>query len=512
MMVERSANRQLAINMISSFVAFAANLGINFFLTPFIVKQLGIEAYGFLGLSSNIIGYTSIITIALNSMAGRFITIKYQEGNVKEANQYFSSVFFSNIILSGVIILTLLVFLFNLESIFEIPHHLVLDVKALFSFSILTTIVSLLTNVYGVATFIKNRLDLSSIRQIFGNILRTALIVIFFGCFPAHLWYYGLTGVVIAVYTSITDIHFSRSLTPELRLNIVNYDWKKVKELLSSGVWNLVNKLGEILAQGLDLLIANICIGVAEMGMFAITKNVPFLILSLFQMIAGVFAPLLTILYAKKDYDNLHNELFKSIRILSLFTALPLVLLYVYGDSFYSLWLPTENASELQKLTILGTFALPYTLPLESLWNIFTITNKLKYSSLFMLGNNVFVFLVVLSSMLIVDSHEIRLLILASTRSICGLVRGFVFLPMYGAYCLNLNKYFFYPTIFKAIFCITICIGLSFVLRFIYIPNNWIGLFGASLIVAGICIGVCSILLLKQSDRFFIYRRILHRK
>ena len=116
-----------------------------------------------------------------------------------------------------------------------------------------------------------------------------------------------------------------------------------------------------------------------------------------------------------------------------------------------------------------------------------------------------------MSSMLIVDSHEIRLLILASTRSICGLVRGFIFLPMYGAHCLNLNKSYFYPTILKAIFCVSTCIVLSTALRYFYIPDSWMGLAIVAFILAGICIGVSSILILTQSDKRFIYTKIIRR-
>ena len=68
-------NKELLINMISSIVSFVITMGISFFLTPFIVGKLGREAYGFIGLINNIISYASVVTIALNSMAGRFITL-----------------------------------------------------------------------------------------------------------------------------------------------------------------------------------------------------------------------------------------------------------------------------------------------------------------------------------------------------------------------------------------------------------------------------------------------------
>lgn len=106
-------NKQLAINMLAQVVVFLVQMGINFLLTPFIVKSLGVEAYGFVGLSNNIIGYLQLATVALNSMAGRFITIEYHKGNLEQANKYFSSVFYSNVVISAalaIISIILLVF------------------------------------------------------------------------------------------------------------------------------------------------------------------------------------------------------------------------------------------------------------------------------------------------------------------------------------------------------------------------------------------------------------------
>ena len=42
----------MLINLISSIVVFIVSMGINFFLTPYILKSLGNEAYGFVGLAA----------------------------------------------------------------------------------------------------------------------------------------------------------------------------------------------------------------------------------------------------------------------------------------------------------------------------------------------------------------------------------------------------------------------------------------------------------------------------
>ena len=114
-----SNSKQLTINLAATFVAFSVGLGINFFLTPFIVRNLGAAAYGFVGLSSNIIDYTTLLTIALNSMASRYITISYAKGDIHDANRYFSSVFYSNLIIAGVIVLAMGGCVLYLEKIFK---------------------------------------------------------------------------------------------------------------------------------------------------------------------------------------------------------------------------------------------------------------------------------------------------------------------------------------------------------------------------------------------------------
>ena len=308
-------NRQLFINMGASFLTFLVGIGINFFLTPYIVRKLGVEAYGFVALSNNIINYTGLLTIALNAMASRFIAVKYQKGDLSSACKYFSSVFYSNIILAGFITIILSVLVIELDFFLDIPQKIVPDVKLLFVFLSLTNIAYLLTGVYGVGTYIKNRLDLNSIRSIVANIIRCASLVSLFAFFVPHVWYVGLSGFLMTIYTVYTNIKLTKKLTPELKFQKSNFEWIKVKELLISGSWNLIIKLGEILGNGLDLLFANLFIGPVAMGVFSISKSMPLMIQSMMGAFSGVFGPQLLQAYTTGTKDELVSEFKKSIRI-----------------------------------------------------------------------------------------------------------------------------------------------------------------------------------------------------
>lgn len=505
-------NWQFVVNMTASLVSFGVGLGIKFFLTPYIVGHLGREAYGFIGLASDILSYTGLVTVALNAMAGRFVAVKYLAGELDEANRYYSTVFFANMLMAVLVLLFSSVCVIWIERLVSIPPALVFDVKLLFGLLTVNNVLGLVTGIWGVSTFIKNRVDLSNVRGIVGGLMNVSLLVCLFAFFPPHIWYMGIAGMVMTGYAMLTNRGFCRLLTPELRVRLRDFEWSHVIELVKAGGWSVLTKLGVMLGTQFDLLLANVFIGASVMGQFSMTKGLPFLILALFQTVSGVFAPIFTLLYAEGKRDELHGEIQKSIRILSLFAAIPLTCLYFFGKEFYGLWLPTEDAGRLQMLTVLGTLALPYTLPLESLWNIFVMTNKLKYSSIFSLIDNFVVFGVVMTCMNVLDTAEARLLALASTRSLCGFVRGLFFLPMYGAHCLELPFRTFYWVIVRSAIYISLCFAGGFFLRQVYVPASWAGLVAAGISVVLICSLLGSVCILTRDDRAFIWQRILRRR
>lgn len=506
-----SDNRQLALNMTSQVIVFIVNFGITFFLTPFIVDKLGVDAYGFIGLSANILSYFQLATIALNSMAGRFVTIEYHKGNIDKANKYFSSVFYANLFM-GIVMATLLsVVLVYLELVIEIPDSLLGDVKLLFALQCLSSILALIFNVYTVSPFIKNRLDISSIRTLVSNIIRALVLVALFGFFTAHLWYMGVSILLCNIYLIVANYRIKNKLTPELYIKKSDYNYKYVKELCVSGVWNLVSKLGDILQRGLDLLFANIFISATAMGILSITTNVPFIILSLLGTFSSAFAPSITREYAIGDTNAIVNNLSKSIRILSCIIMIPLAVLYIYGDVFYQLWVPSQDANLLQKLTIVGTFALIVTSPLEGFWNIYTATNKIKGSSIFMIVNSILVFVTVLVCLLFTKDIITQMFIIAGTRSVWGILRGIFFLPIYGAYCLGQKWNYYYKFIFKPLIGILLSMIICSFVRLFYIPDSWITLITGGLIVTAITAILACYLIMTKTDRQFVLNRVTKR-
>lgn len=493
-------NKRLIINIISQSIAFAVNLGISFFLTPFLVKNVGKEAYGFVGLANNFVSYAQVITVALNSMAGRFITISLYKKDNKSVNKYFTSVAITNIFITILMTIPATLIVLFMNKMVHVPASILDDVRLLWTFIFLNFLISILGSIFEVATFARNRLDLESIRKIESNVLKVVILLVAFYFFKPSVWYIGLALTLCTIYVTFANIYYTKKLLPNVHIQKKYFDFNSVKILISSGIWNSFSALSSILSTGLDLLVTNIFVGASAMGILSIAKTVPTMILSVFQMLANIFAPQLMISYAESDFGGLKKQLITSMKLLGMLSCIPMSILFAYGDVFYKLWVPSQNQYLLQLLSIMSCFELIFALPLEILWNIFTVTNKVKQSSIALFCESLTAITITFIGITLAKNSITKLFIIAGTSSIVGTIRTLTFLPMYGARCLKFKLSTFYPLIVKNAISVVILTLISILIKKNIIINNWIKLISACLstVIIGLLINI--FLMLKKDE------------
>ena len=504
------SKKRFAINGFAQVFAFLVSISITFFLTPYIVARLGAAAYGFVGLASNFVSYAQIITIALNSMAGRFITISVHKNQIEDARKYFSSVFFSNIILVLFINCIAIGVLYKLEYIVKIPEEIVGDVKLLFGCIFLNFFISLIFNVYSVSTFIRNRLDLSSTRSIVAHALKALLLIALFYFFDPAVWFIGLATVISTVYTIGTNIMFKRRLTPELKISFKYFDTKSIKELLSAGVWNIVSKFNAILCTGFNLLLANIFIGAGPMGILSITRRIPELTLTFYERINSIFAPPWTKLYAEGNTKELHSGIISSLRFFGIISIIPTAFIFVFCDHFYQMWMPSQDAKLLYALTVAACIDLPIAMPLQPIYNIYPITNKIRANSLFGLGLFSLTFVVVLIGLNVTEGETTHLMIIAGTSAAFNAIKALTFLPLYGAHCVKLKARLLYACTIRSLVAFVILLVPLFLIKEQITHVSWLstGLCGIACCVFG---GIVGYLIILDGDSRKETRKIINK-
>ncbi len=501
-------NKQLMINIIAGLIAFGVQMVINFFLTPVLVTKLGNEAYGFIGLANNFVSYATIITIALNSMASRYIAIEIHRGNQKKANGYYSSVFLADTILAAVVLVLTIGIIVKLNAIITIPEYLDIDVKITFLCVFINFILSLIGTVFNVATFVKNRLDITSMIQIIGNILKLIVLIVLFVIFKPKIYYISIAAIVYTVWVFFSNARISKKIAPELVISKKLYKFQYIKELISSGIWNSINSLSRVLLTGLDLLMANIFIGANEMGILSIAKTIPNAVENLFAVIGNVFAPQFTILYSKNKIEDLVKETNFSIKLLSLMMTVPLAGFIVFGKEFYSLWLSNKSDVEIMQIQILSILTLaPYMLSafIYTLSYLDTVTNQLKRPVIFTFIISI---LSVITAIILIKFINLGIYAIAGASSIYWCLKMLFFTPINAAYNLKIKLTTFYKPFIRAIVCLLIIVMLFVATNMIVVINSWMD-FCLLIFVVGILGYIINfILLLNKKEKKIIIESI----
>ena len=501
-------DKYLLINLIAQIVVIGVNLAISFFFVPYATEVIGESSYGFVGLANDFVGYAQLITVALNSMASRFIAIKMYEKKYDEANKYYSSVVISNLAMSAVLFVVGGIFIIFIDRFIEVPVKLLTDVRILFAFVFLNFIVTIITSTFSISTFVTNKLYLTSIRTVIAQLLRIVFLFIALSFLRPSVYYIGVAALISSVYLGICHYRYSRTLIPELQISRKDFDFSYIKTLISSGIWNTFSKLSSILSNGLDLLITNVFVGAGPMSVVSISKSLSRIILNAIGQISSIFVPDLTNKYALGEYDEMKKQLLFSVRLLSVFSVIPITILFSYGKIFYTLWVPSQDASLLYHLTCISVLAMCLSLPLEPLWNIFTVTNKVKYTSSYLFVNSALTLLIVFLLITHTNSDVTKMFIVVSVSVCFSIVRNLTFLPVFGAWCIKSPLTTFYPSIFRNVLSICVNTAITIGIRSMFKIDSWLSLFVAVMVTAVYTLVIGTFIVTTREDRENVLNKI----
>lgn len=480
-------NKRIAINMIANIVSYSSTILISFVLTPYLINTLGKEAYSFYPLANNIVSYMSILSNALNSMSSRFITIEIIKKDYDNANKYFSSIFFANIIMSGILFILMALMVLFLEYILDIPLNLIASVKLLFCFVFASMLVSITTSVFGIATYAKNRIDLRSGNELVVAILRILLFVFLFKFFLPTIVYVGVVAFIIAIVNFIFQKKFTRILLPEIKISVKNFSIKYVKTMLSSGVWNSVNQLGNILLASSSLLLANVLYGASGSGTYSIIQTVPNFINGVITMLTGVFVPVITYRYAQNNKKSMLNEINKAQKLIGLISCSVIAVFIGLSFEFFTLWTPAEDAAFLQiisTITIIPHFIIGSVWPIS---NLNAVMNRVKTPAIYMICSGVANVVIICLTYMIAAPGIISIPIISS---IIQLIWVGVFIPMYPCEKLGVKKYYFYTPLVRMCIGGIVVVLLTYMIKSYFVINSWLMFFTVGIICGALALAI----------------------
>lgn len=497
------------MSAIFSVLALLFALAIDFFLSPYIVKNIGVEANGYVQVANNLISIASLITIALNSMGARTIAIHFYKEEFDECKKYYSSLIAGNIILSFVLLIPAIICVWKINYIFDIVSIGIFDAKMLFLFAFLNFFVSQFISLFNIAAFVKNQQYLSSLANIIIILFKIAFYILFFYVFSAKVYVVTLVALVSNLLQTFLVFVIKKRILPEIGFSFRYVDFSCILNLLKSGFWNSLNQSGNILMTGLDLMIANWFISPASMGVLSVAKVVPNVIVTLSTTLNNSVLSHQTIVYATESNKEYVKKLEFYIKISTVVVSLPVCVFLAFSLKFYNLWQPTLDSKILSLLSFLSLIALMPLSGVQILYNVLTCMNKLKVNALSFLATGVVNVVLVL---LLTKYTQLSIFAVAGVSSILSLLRMIVIMLPYISKVLCQKKTYFYKYIFKSLYVSLLIFVIS--VPFAFMPfDGWLSLVFGVFFSILISLFVCYIFVFsreeKQIFKLYFRKRVL---
>lgn len=254
------------------WLAFAFNVGVSFFLSPFIVHRLGNTAYGIWVLLGSLVGYMGLLDLGVRGAVMRYVARHHARGEDDEAGRIASSglVIFGA---TGLLALSIsAVVAAVVERIFRIPSGIVPVARAVVLIGGLNIAASLISGVFGGTVTAMQRFDLSSITEIVVGVIRTAAIVV---ALYAGTGLLGLALVQLAatLLLGATQYAITRRLYPQLKLRLRGVDRSRITTIMAFSIFSTLLQVSGLLIFSLDSVVIGTALPVAMITFFAIAAS-----------------------------------------------------------------------------------------------------------------------------------------------------------------------------------------------------------------------------------------------
>ena len=465
------SGKQIIKNIIWNGISILITALINITLTPVITRNIGIEANGFVDLANTCVTYIDIITVALNAFAARYIAIEYHNGNYKEANKFYSSVAVADFILAVLLFVPCSVMVWKLQFILNISENLVSDVKLLFFLVLLKWCINVTGTVFSVSAFIKNKTSITYRNSGISALVNALILAGLIYFTKIHVYYMAVGSLAAAAVNLYMNLYFTKKLTPELKVHKNDFSFAKVKKLLSSGIWNSINNIGNLLNSGLDLLVCNKFLSGIVMGQVSISKQIGRLMTLFTNVMVSAFQPKQLEAYAKGDIDKLVDYLKIAMKSVGIVGNVFFVCFAVLGKDFLELWIPGQDNSKIFALTVIVIIGDIVVTVVRPLFYVYTLTDNLKVVCWITICSGI---LNVVSMFWLIRNTELEAYAVVGTTTMLELVLRFWVTPYFAGKYLKVKMSIFTKIVFRHIVVCVVVTGLFYFVFVNLVLISWL--------------------------------------
>lgn len=333
-----ASTKRFAFNVIMNWIAMAVGMVIPFFLTPYVIRHLGVTAYGIWILAVSTVSYLNLLDMGLRSAIIRFVSKAQAQEKLEDATTAIGAALWVRILISaGVAVLSVILALV-FPHLFNIPADLHRAAQITVLMCALGVAFTLVSGVFGAVLAATNRFDVLSSISALQTVARAGGVILILGSghglVPLAYW-----EMTIALLGGVATCGMALKIFPPCRVKIAKPDMAVLKLIWNYSLTTFVMIVASQIIMNTDNMVVGGFLSVGLVAFYSIGGSLMSYSWQVVSAVSTTFTPLASGLEASGKMDDLRRLLLRGTQA-TLGIALPIsVALALRGKTFIGLWM-----------------------------------------------------------------------------------------------------------------------------------------------------------------------------
>ncbi|MCB1734793.1 MAG: oligosaccharide flippase family protein [Gammaproteobacteria bacterium] len=353
------------LNIATSYLKFLINIVVVFFMTPYIVKMIGIDAFGLWSLIFAVIGIFGLMDMGFATAGVKYVAETVGSGDTERRNRILGTLFGVYSMIGIVAILAVAITVGPASGWFDLDAEHQTEFGNLVWWLGIALALSFPLSVFKSALTAAGRMDLVNGISLFLVLSQAALTVVLL----EMGW--GLQALAVAaavnmVGQSLLLVPFAYRYIPGFSVAPSLYTPKLVRELLSFSVYAFIANIAVLIILRIDPVVIKLFLPLSAVAVYAIASRVAEYTYLLNKQFSNALMPLVSQSHGAGDAETVRRVLIDGTRFL-MGVAIPFIgLLFFYTPEIIDLWMGPDFAEAAPLLRILLMAALFSTVQLNA--------------------------------------------------------------------------------------------------------------------------------------------------
>lgn len=373
------------LNIASNYLRFLVGMVVVFFLTPYIVSRIGVDAFGLWSLIFAVVGLFGLLDLGFATAAVKFVAELTSSGDHAGRNQVLATllVVYSGL---GVICLALVAALADTApSWFDLTR----EQHEAFTIALwlLGTAVALgfPLSLFKAILVGSGRMALLNLVELCTTLGNAALIVFLLEAGHGLIGLAASTAATMLLAT-ILVIPFAYRLTPDLSLSPKHFARRRVRELGNYSFYFFIANVSVLIILRIDPVVIKAFLPLSAVAVYAVAAKVSEYTYLLNKQFSNALMPLVSQSKGAGDTDTIKRILIDGTRFLMAIAAPFIALLFFHAEEIIRLWMGAEFSQSAFLLRILLIAILFTSIQLNAA-NVLGMTGHHRFVALSMGGS-----------------------------------------------------------------------------------------------------------------------------